>query len=78
MVAKRAKGKRAARRPAAARQLVVMVSDFQRQRLIEDAAYFRAEHFRRVEPGRYREQDRSAAEAEIGMVLRGCRITRCS
>jgi len=68
MATKRA-GKRAARQPAAARQFVA-VSDRERQCLIEDVAYFRAEHYRRVEPGQYREQDRAAAEAELEIVLK--------
>ncbi len=65
---KRGKGKRTARRLAAMR--LVVVSEDQRQCLIEDVAYFRAEHFRQVEPGMYREQDRATAEAEIETVLR--------
>jgi hypothetical protein len=49
---------------------VVAVSAEQRRHLIEDAAYFRAERYRPVEPGRYRKQDRRAAEAEIEAVLK--------
>lgn len=49
---------------------VVAVTAEQRRHLIEDAAYFRAERYRPVEPGRYRKQDRRAAEAEIEAVLK--------
>jgi hypothetical protein len=48
----------------------VAVTAEQRRHLIEDAAYFRAERYRPVEPGRYRKQDRRAAEAEIEAVLK--------
>ena len=49
---------------------VILVTAEQRQHLIEDAAYFRAERFRQVEPGDCRRQDLSEAEAEIESVLK--------
>lgn len=76
MSVKRSKRKRVAKQPAAPRRVAVVVTDDQRQCLIEDVAYFRAEHYRRVEPGRYREQDRAAAEVQIEMVLKRCKSTR--
>ena len=61
----------AAAKPAAGRsKKVVVVTEEQRRRLIEDAAYFRAERYRCVEPGNYREEDRCRAETEIEMVIR--------
>lgn len=75
---KRAKGGGAAKRRGLARRFVIAVSDDQRQCLIEDIAYFRAEHFRRVEPGQCREEDRTAAKAEIETVLRRFKTTRGS
>lgn len=49
---------------------VIVVTAAQRQHLIEDAAYFRAERFRRIEPGNCRRQDLCDAEAEIESVLK--------
>lgn len=48
----------------------VAVSPEERQHLIEDVAFFHAEHFRRVEPGKLREEDRAAAKDEIDSVLK--------
>jgi hypothetical protein len=48
----------------------VAVSPEERQSLIEDVAFFRAEHFRHVEPGRLRDRDRAEAQAEIDSVLK--------
>lgn len=62
---------RAAAKPAARRtKKAILVTGEQRRRLIEDAAYFRAERYRCVEPGNYREEDRCRAETEIEMVIR--------
>lgn len=63
---------RAVSKPAAAgrSKKVVVVTEEQRRRLIEDAAYFRAERYRCVEPGKYREEDRCQAETEIEMAIR--------
>jgi hypothetical protein len=41
-----------------------------RRHLIEACAFFHADHFRRAEPGRYREQDLAEAAAEIDAVLK--------
>ena len=48
----------------------VAVSREERQHLIEDVAFFHAEHFRHVEPGKLREEDRAAAKDEIDSVLK--------
>lgn len=69
MAASLGRGKRAAARGSARRSVVVITSD-QRQCLIEDVAYFRAERYRRTEPGAYRKQDRAAAEAKIELLVR--------
>ncbi|MGQ0525897.1 MAG: hypothetical protein ACT4P8_19820 [Betaproteobacteria bacterium] len=53
-------------RPAAA----IVVSDEERRRLIEDIAYFHAERYRCVEPGKCREEDRRRAAAEVDAVLK--------
>ncbi len=47
----------------------IVVTKEQRQHLIEDVAYFHAEHYRAVAPGGFREEDRQAAEAEIERLL---------
>jgi len=58
-------------KPAARRtKKAILVTGEQRRRLIEDAAYFRAERYRCVEPGNYREEDRCRAETEIETVIR--------
>ena len=63
--------KRLIRKPAPALPVdAITVTAEQRRHLVEDAAYFRAEQFRPVVPGRYRKQDRCAAEAEIEAVLK--------
>ncbi|OFZ90595.1 MAG: hypothetical protein A3F74_02480 [Betaproteobacteria bacterium RIFCSPLOWO2_12_FULL_62_58] len=49
---------------------VIVVTAEQRQHLIEDAAYFRAERFRQIEPGNCRRQDLCDAEVEIEAVLK--------
>lgn len=65
---------RAGAKPAAGRpKKVIVVTEEQRRRLIEDAAYFRAERYRCVEPGDYREEDRCRAETEIETVIRRSR-----
>lgn len=69
MAAERGKRKRAAGAGQLARRCVVVISSDQRQCLIEDVAYFRAERYRRVEPGSYRKQDLAAAENDIEAVL---------
>lgn len=51
----------------------IVVSKEEERHLIEDVAYFHAEHYRHVEPGQYREQDRRQAEGEIKAVLKRCR-----
>jgi hypothetical protein len=51
----------------------IVVSKEEQRHLIEDVAYFHAEHYRHVEPGQCREQDRREAEAEIKTVLKRCR-----
>jgi hypothetical protein len=62
---------RAAAKPAVSRtKKVILVTEEQRRRLIEDAAYFRAERYRCVEPGKYREEDWRRAEAEIETMIR--------
>ena len=50
-----------------------MVTAEQRRCLIEDLAYFRAERYRHVERGRFREQDRREAEADIKTALKRLR-----
>lgn len=60
-------------KPRAARRDAIVVTDEERQHLIEDVAYFRAERYRRVEPGQYREEDRREVEAEIEAILKRCR-----
>lgn len=64
--------RRSAPRPAAGSESagVNVVTAEQRQHLIEDAAYFRAERFRQIEPGDCRRQDLCDAEAEIEWVLK--------
>jgi hypothetical protein len=56
-------------KPQAAAPAVVEVTAEQRRHLVEDIAYFHAEHFRAVEPGGFREEDLRAAEAEIESLL---------
>lgn len=57
---------------------MIAVSDDQQQCLIEDIAFFRAEHFRRVEPGGFREEDRVAAAAAIETILKRYKTARGS
>ncbi len=52
------------------RKDTLVITDEQRRHLIEDAAYFRAERYRRVEPGKCRDEDRCEAEAELEIVIR--------
>jgi hypothetical protein len=47
----------------------VIVTDEEREHLIEDVAYFHAARFRPVAPGSCREEDLSEAEAEIRGVI---------
>lgn len=47
----------------------VAVTAEQRRHLSEDIAYFQAKHYRAVEPGGFREEDRRAAEAKIESLL---------
>lgn len=62
---------RATAKPAGrqARKAIVVTED-QRRHLIEDAAFFRAERYRKAEPGKCREEDRCAAEAELEAVIK--------
>jgi hypothetical protein len=64
--------RRSSRKAAATqkKQGGVAVSREERQHLIEDVAFFHAEHFRHVEPGKLREEDRAAAKDEIDSVLK--------
>ncbi len=61
---------RATAKPAGrqARKTIV-VTEEQRRHLIEDAAFFRAARYRKVEPGKCREEDRCEAEAELETVI---------
>lgn len=70
--AKARTGVRKRRAQKSPRSTVVVTAE-ERQHLIEDVAYFRAERYRCCEPGQYREQDRREAEAEINAVLKRCR-----
>jgi len=47
----------------------IAVDGEQRRLLIETCAFFRAERFREVEPGCYREHDVQAAAADIDAVI---------
>ena len=55
---------------SASRPDAVEVTSEERRHLIEDVAFFRAEHYRHVEAGRVREDDRAAAQTDIDMVLK--------
>lgn len=55
------------------RASAVVVADAEQRSLIEDVAFFRASRFRDVDPGKCREEDRCAAEAEIKAVLKKIR-----
>jgi hypothetical protein len=70
MNAKRAPRKSAGRPPRARAGRVVEATAEEKHHLVEDIAYFRAERYRNVEPGKYREEDRLRAESEIKAVLR--------
>jgi len=48
---------------------IITVTPDEREHLIEDVAFFRAERYRRVDPGKYRKQDRREAEADIAEVF---------
>ena len=50
---------------AAKRRTPILVDADERRHLVEDCAFFRADHFRDAEPGTIRESDRLAAAAEI-------------
>lgn len=66
-------GKRkVAAKPAAGRRRkeMLVVTEGQRRNLIEDAAFFRAERYRKVEPGQCREEDRCEAAAELETVIK--------
>ena len=54
----------------------VSVDAEQRRHLIECCAFFRAEHFRPTQPGRYRKQDLRDAMADIDTVLDAHRVKR--
>lgn len=56
-------------RPGRAPEAVVKVTAEEERHLVEDIAYFHAERYRNVEPGKYREADRLRAESEIKTVL---------
>jgi len=49
---------------------ILTVTAAQRRHLIEDVAFFRADRYRDVEPGRYRKEDWREVEAEIANVLK--------
>lgn len=51
----------------------VIVDEEQRRHLIECCAFFRAQRFREVEPGRYRGEDLRAAAAAIDSVINPAR-----
>lgn len=53
-----------------ARRGGVAVDEEQRRHLIEDCAFFRADHFREAEPGGYRNQDLQAAAAAIDAAIK--------
>jgi hypothetical protein len=57
-------------RPAKAPPEAIVVSKEEERHLIEDVAYFHAEHYRHIEPGQCREQDRRDAEAQIKAVIK--------
>jgi hypothetical protein len=63
-------GSAAERRRAKAPPKAIVVSEEEQRRLIEDVAYFHAEHYRHIEPGQCREQDRREAEAKIKAVIK--------
>jgi len=66
-------GKRkVAAKPAAGRgrKAPLIITAEQRGHLIEDAAFFRAERYRKVEPGQCREEDRCEAAAELETVIK--------
>ncbi len=48
----------------------IVVSKEEQRHLIEDIAYFHAEHYRHSKPGQCREQDRRDAEAQIKAVIK--------
>jgi hypothetical protein len=48
----------------------VRVDEEERRHLINACAFFRAERFRRVEPGSIREQDMRKAAADVDAVLK--------
>lgn len=56
--------------PARAPGEGVAVDEEERRHLIEDCAFFRADHFREAEPGGYRNQDLRAAAAAIDAAIR--------
>lgn len=58
-------GSAAPRRRTKAPPEAIVVSKEEQRHLIEDIAYFHAEHYRHIEPGQCREQDRRDAEAQI-------------
>ncbi|MBM3359457.1 MAG: hypothetical protein FJY54_17240 [Betaproteobacteria bacterium] len=47
----------------------VRVEPEERRHLIEACAFFRAQRYRVIDPGGYREEDRRQAEAEIDTAL---------
>lgn len=51
----------------------VTVDEEQRRHLIECCAFFRAQRFREVAPGHYRQQDLRSAAADIDAVIRPAR-----
>ena len=63
-------GSAAERRRTKAPPKAVVVSKEEQRHLIEDVAYFHAEHYRHIQPGQCREQDRREAEAQIKAVIK--------
>jgi hypothetical protein len=51
----------------------IEVTAQERRHLIDDIAYFHAEHFRTVEKNGCREADRHEAADEVGTLLQRCR-----
>lgn len=51
------------------RPVAIAVDEDQRRHLIEDCAFFRAEHYREARPGEVRELDRQAVAADIDAAL---------
>lgn len=48
----------------------IEVTAEEERHLVEDVAYFHAERYRNVEPGKFREEDRQQAASEVRAVLK--------